>query len=145
MILKRILGFLAIGFFVFACKNDDDQDTIEAAPPRPLSEVAAEDDAKIQEYLKTHYYNYDEFETPSDSFNYRMVVRTIPEGNDSLIPLLDQAEKKIVNLSSSSLNLEGEESVPHTIYYIEARGGVGASPTEVDSVFLRYRGVTIRF
>src|SRR5690606_19607680 len=37
----------------------------------------------------------------------------------------------------------GEEDVPHTLYYIEARAGGGGSPTFADSTLLTYKGAML--
>ncbi|MDT7829914.1 FKBP-type peptidyl-prolyl cis-trans isomerase [Pricia sp. S334] len=138
--MSRVAALFAVGLLVISCNNDD-EGAPPPVPPRPLAEVAAEDEAKIQEYLNTHYYNYEDFENPTEDFDYRVVVKKIPEGDTLLKPLSMQTASKTVHLSSSDLNLEGDEqNIEHKMYFLKAREGVGESPTEVDSVFLRYEG-----
>ena len=58
---KGVILFIAVFVIISSCNNDDSTN-VEVIPPRPLAEVEAENDATIIEYLKTHYYNYEEFE-----------------------------------------------------------------------------------
>lgn len=139
MTVNRILLVFFLMITVLSCKNDDEGTVV--TPPRPLSEVAVENEAEIQEYLTTHYYNYEEFENPPVGFDYRVRVDVIPEGNTDLLPLSDFAVKETILLSSEDLGLEdGETDVPHFWYHLSARDGEGIYPTVVDSVYIRYEG-----
>ncbi len=143
MTLNRIPTFLLLLFLIVSCKNDDAA-APAPEPPRPLSEVALEDEAKIQEYLNTHYYNYQDFDSVPANFDYKIRVQKISEGDTSRISLADQVDSTIIRLSSSDLGLDGaEENIEHKLYYLKARAGVGEKPTEVDSVFLRYEGMLL--
>ena len=140
MTVPRILVVFFLMITVLSCKKDDDAGaTVE--PPRPLSEVAVENEAEIQEYLKTHFYNYDEFTNPPENFDYKIKIEEIPEGDTEKLPLSDFVEREEVLISSENLGLEdGEINIPHYLYYLPARAGVGPSPTVVDSIYLRYEG-----
>ena len=78
-----IAGLLILG----SCKNDDDA-IGEIVPPRLLSEVTEEDDAEIIEFLKTHFYNEDEFETPPEGFDFKIRFDTIAALNDQFMIVL---------------------------------------------------------
>lgn len=139
MTAPRILAVFFLMITVLSCNKDDD--SVETEPPRALSEVSVENEAEIQEYLKTHYYNYDEFATPPENFDYKIKIEEIPEGDTEKLPLSDFVEREEILLSSEDLALEdGEVNVPHYMYYLSARDGVGPSPTVVDSIYLRYEG-----
>ncbi len=143
MTMSRIATFLLLLFLIVSCENDDTAAPVPE-PPRPLSEVAMEDEAKIQEYLKTHYYNYQDFDSVPANFDFKIRVQEISEGDTSRISLANQVESKIIRLSSSDLGLDGaEENIEHKLYYLRARAGVGEKPTEVDSLFLRYEGMLL--
>ena len=137
MIRNRFIILLAAVAVFWSCNNDDDNNvTIE--PPRPLDEVLGEDEDEIQEYLNTHYYNYAEFENPPADFDYKIVLKEIPEGDTTgIIPLKDQVSSKTVQVDGIA---EDEASLSHTYYYLEAREGVGGMPTVADSVFIKYQG-----
>lgn len=138
--MNRIIVLFVFSSVFWSCKNDD-ADVAQPDPPRALSEVVSEDEAEIQEYLKTHYYNSEDFINPTEDFNYRVVVKKIPDGDTIKTPLSNQMESKTVHISSSDLSIDGDEqNIEHTIYFLKARQGVGENPTEVDSVFLRYEG-----
>lgn len=137
----RIFVSLALAVTLFSCKNDDDGSGVEEVPPSLLSDVAPEDDAEIKEFLNTHFYNYEDFETPPEGFDYKIVIDTIAGENADKDPMMEYAQSITVNVSSSHLGLSaGEEDVPHTLYYIEARRGGGGSPTFADSTLVRYQG-----
>ena len=43
-----------------SCRPNDEED---AEPPRDYLEQSLEDDQKLVQYLKSHYYNYNDFNT----------------------------------------------------------------------------------
>ncbi len=139
-----IFVFLALAFTFFSCKNDDDSGVVEV-PPKLLSEVSPEDDAKIKEFLNTHFYNYEDFETPPEGFDQKIVIDTIAGENADKTPMMEFAQSVTVNVSSSHLGLSaGEEDVPHKLYYIEVKqGGAEKSPTYADSTLISYRGALL--
>lgn len=139
MIMSRITAFFILGFLIVSC-NKDEEGAPPPTPPRPLAEVAAEDEAKIQEYLRTHFYNYQEFDSVPENFDFKIKIQKIPDGNTSLKPLSDYVDSIIVEVPPSYFLLEDEKSVPHTLYYLKAREGVGEGLTVADSAFVRYEG-----
>ena len=142
MILKRSMLLVVLVASIWACNNDDDLN-VEVVPPRLLSEVEAENDADIKEYLETHFYNYEDFQNPPPGFDFRIVFDTIAGDNAGKIPLMNQVEQKQVVVNSDEFGLSEEETVTHTYYYFVARDGEGESPTVADSVFVRYRGTLL--
>ncbi|MAU72340.1 MAG: hypothetical protein CML04_09610 [Pseudozobellia sp.] len=141
MIVNRIIVLLGFVGILCSCNNDDDN-TQSVEPPRPLSEVLAEDEAEIQEYLKTHYYNYEDFESPSEDFDYKIVLKEIPEDDTTNIrPLSEFIETLEVKVPSSFFLIEGEEeTVVHNLYYVIARQGIGDALTVADSAYVSYQG-----
>ena len=140
----RMLFFLGVISLVFSCGNDDDPD-FEVIPPRQLSEVVTEDAAALQEYLQTHFYNYEDFENPPAGFDFRIVLDTIAGDNATKVPLIDRPELQslTISVSSEDFNLEDDETVDHTMFYLIARDGVGDIPTIADSTFVRYEGTLL--
>ena len=129
-------------FAAWSCKKDDGS-SVEIIPPRLLTEVQPEDDAKIKAFLETHFYNYEEFENPPVDFDYKIRLDTLAGDNAGKTALIDMDElkKNTIDISSEQLNIDTEEeSVSHTYYYLVARQGSGPKPTVVDSVFLKYEG-----
>jgi len=144
MNIKRFLLLTLTFMAIWSCKKDDGDD-FEVIPPRLLSEVTAENDAEILAYLKTHFYNYEDFEEPIDEgFDLRIRIDTIAGANADKKSLFEDAEAQVIKVSSSDLGLDAEEvDVEHTLYYIVAREGVGQNPTPVDSVYLKYQGMRL--
>ncbi|MER3374721.1 MAG: hypothetical protein RIM83_08815 [Allomuricauda sp.] len=138
---------------IFLSCNNDDDGGVERVPPRALSEVAPENDNDIQEFLQTHFYNYEEFQSPPANFDYKIKIDTIAGDNAGKTPLSDMVRSTTVKISSNQLSLDtDEDDVPHKLYYLSARPtfeelddmganpAVGAYPTVADSVYVRYEG-----
>ena len=137
---KFVVGFLVL-VIAWSCKKDDDEDVV-IVPSRALSEVAAENDAEIREYLETHFYNYDEFENPAAGFDFKIKLDTIEGENLDKTPLIEQVKSKTVNVSSEEFLLNSDEvDIPHKYYYLVVRENEEESfPTIADSTFVRYEG-----
>lgn len=140
----RLVVPLLITIFLGSCNNDDDRPVAELVPPRLLSEVVVEDDAELQEFLKSHFYNYEDFEEPIDP-GFDMIVRidTIAGDNADKRPLWDDVQTENILVESSDLGLDDEEEIQHTLYYVVVRDGVGGSPTFADNTVLRYEGTLL--
>ena len=125
--------FLCFAIALVSCNNDDDDGVVEV-PPRLLAEVATEDHETIKEFLNTHFYNYEDFDTPPSDFDYKIVIDTIAGENAGKKPLMEDAVPLTIKVSSNQFGLSEEETdVEHTYYYIEVREGEGGSPTYADS------------
>ena len=138
--MNRVL-LLIIGVgLIWSCKKDDGPQP-EIVPPRTLAEVIAEDDAEITAYLQTHFYNYEEFESPPADFDYKIVIDTIAGENADKTPLSNQMTSKTIKRSASHFGLStGEDDIEHTMYYLEARQGIGETLSVADSTYVRYEG-----
>ena len=141
--MQVLRGIITVGLIalLFSCSNDDDGGII-SAPPRLLSEVVIEDEAALQEYLSTHFYNYEDFENPPPDFDYRIILDTIANENADKIALIDRPELQslTITVDSEVFNLDDGETVDHTMYFLSARNGASGSPTAADSTFLKYEG-----
>lgn len=122
---------------LMGCSNDDDGGIVEV-PPRTLAEVAPEDEAAIQEFLQTHFYNYEEFENPPADFNYRIVIDTIAGANADKTPLSQQVATAQLTVLPEEFTLDDQASVTQSFYYLVAREGGGTQPTIGDSVLVNY-------
>ncbi len=139
MTMSRIVSFLVLGFLIVSCKKDD-EGAPQPAPPRPLAEVAVEDEAKIQEYLETHFYNYEEFDSIPENFDFKIKIDTIAGNNSDKTSLAEDMTSETITVSSSDLGLSEGGDVPLKYYYLIARKGQGGSPTVADSTFFKYEG-----
>ncbi len=140
MNINRILFLFLLVTSVWSCKKDDGGVDVITIPPRSLSEVALENDAEIQEYLSTHFYNYEEFASPPADFDYKIVIDTLVGDDADKTPMIDQVSSETLEVSSDEFELNDDETAMHTVYYLSAREGAGESPTVADSTFLRYEG-----
>lgn len=120
-----------LAFLVFSCDNDDDN-TPEPIPPRDRGEQAIEDDQALIEYLSTHFYNYEEFEDPSENFDYVVKFDTIAGFNSDKTPIIESDK-----LVTKTVNYQG---VDQQLYILKVREGEGQKPTFADSTFVTYRG-----
>lgn len=137
--MSRIVAFLVLGFLIVSCKKDDDAAPLPE-PPRPLAEVAVEEEAKIQEYLKTHFYNYEEFDSIPENFDFKIKIDTIAGDNSNKTPLAEDMTSETITVSSTDLGLSDGGDVPLKYYYVVAREGQGGSPTVADSIFYKFEG-----
>jgi len=139
MQMPKPLFFIAVFLLLTACKKDGGND-VTRVPPRLLSDVAVEDETAIQEYLQTHFYNYEDFENPPADFDYQIILDTIAGDNSGKRPLADDVQSVTISVSSDEFDLSQEETVNEKLYYLVARQGIGENPTIADSVYVRYRG-----
>lgn len=113
MNIKSIVLIFALTFIVFSCKDDTQPFVFDHAGQAIL------DDAKLVEYLQTHYYD-----TTVDS------IKVVDSGQT---PFSDQV---------LTLNVV-ENEIDYKMYYIVSGQGVGYQPSEVDNVLVTYRGELI--
>ncbi len=137
MNLRKLTLSLLLGFVILAGCNDDD-DGFDAIPDRPRGEVYEEDIAEIEEFLRTHTYNYEDFDfenlyTNPSNDTFEVVFDTIIEGvNDDKDPLMDRPELlyKIVE----------DRGVDYKLYYLNVRQGDGNVVHFCDQAFVTYEG-----
>jgi len=139
MALKRLFCLLILMVVAWSCNNDDEGPDVIQVPPQTISETIIEDDAEIKAFLQSHFYNYEEFASPPDNFDFQISVDTIAGDNAGKIPLSDQVETTIISVNTD----EDVGVVPHTLYYLVVREGVGQSPTIGDNAFVRYEGTLL--
>mgnify|MGYP001823493917 CR=1 FL=1 len=143
---NQLIALFLVIIGVWSCRNDDDVLLdAETVPPRTMSEVAIEDDAEIMAFLQTHFYNYEEFENPPIDFDFVIKFDTIAGDNADKTPIISRPELKsvVIREESATFGREDGEEIDHTLYYLEARMGVGESPTIGDNVVLQYEGTLL--
>lgn len=140
MKMNRICTLFLTLIIFCSCRNDDGDDVI-IVPPLLLGDVVIDDDAELQEYFQTHFYNYEDFENPPANFDFKVVIDTIAGDNATKRPLLQDITSKTFLVSSDDFGLDVEETdIPHKLYFLEARAGQGEKPTIGDNTILRYEG-----
>lgn len=127
---KYLIGSFLAAAFVVSCDKDDD--STESFQERDRGEQEADDRAALEEYLETHFYNYEDFENPSADFDYVVRFDTINEANADKVPLIqsDLLERKTIT----------RDEIDYTIYILKVREGAEEQPTFADSTFITYRG-----
>lgn len=150
-----ILVVVLVG--LFSCKKDEETVSVYIVP---LAEQEPIDDAALVEFLTTHYYNEEEFVTPSNypNFNYDIEFyfdETIDgedaNGDNSVdsnqivdgytrTALIDLVETKVITI----------DDVDHNLYILRAKQGFAGDvnqdavqPKFCDSVFLNYKGQSL--
>lgn len=135
MNLRKISALFFLFLVVFtSCNNDDD--AVTTIPPRDKTEVYIEDLAEIEEFLETHFFNYEDFDF-ADSYsvandNFKIVFDTIAGVNSDKISIMDspQLEFKFVE----------DSGVDYKLYYLNVRKGLGNEIHFCDQAFVTYEG-----
>lgn len=131
MRLKKLFLICATISIAFSSCNKDDDNT-PTFEERDRGEQAVEDDEQLVEFLSSHFYNYEEFENPSEGFDYRIEFDTIAGENADKTSLFDSEDliKKSVT----------RDDVEYTLYILKVREGEGDRPTSADSTLVAYTG-----
>ncbi len=135
--MKKIVPLLIVLIAVaYGCKKDDDSVDPNFIPARDRGEEAPLSTAIIEEYLETHFYNYEEFENPPEGFDYQIRFDTIAGDNADKIPLMSQ-------VASKNVKDRMDTSVTYKLYYLNAIQGSGEQPNFPDLVTVSYAGTYI--
>ncbi len=141
---SRLVVYFLTFWVIVSCRDDDgDINPGTVVPPQTLAETQMENDAEILAFLQTHFYNYEEFETPPAGFNFKIKFDTIAGANSDKLPLIDFVETQTIKEVSATFGRDDEEEVDHILYYLTARLGEGDeenSPTIGDNTVLQYEG-----
>ena len=116
----------------FSCKKEE----VEVEPPRDVGEQALTDEQSLEDFLSTHFYNYEDFEDLN--VQPKLQIDTLSGENARKIPLIEQVRKEIIRVKVSDGSI-----VDHSIYTLIAREGNGTSPSSVDSTYLSYEGILL--
>lgn len=125
-----VLGLLS-AVSLTSCNKDDDGG-VDPIPVRDRGEQELTDQEAIDNYLDTHFYNYEEFENPSADFDYVVRFDTISGDNSDKTPLRNSellTEKKVTY-----------QEVEYTMYVLKVREGEGDQPKPSDSTYVTYQG-----
>lgn len=131
---KAKIIFVFIFLSILSCGPDDEDPNV--TPPRDRGEEALVAQAEIEDFLATHFYNYEDFENPPADFDFKIILDTIGGDNSDKTPLIDQVEFKTVNDRL-------EEDVSYKLYYLVALQGLGAPPEFPDIAIVNYEGMDI--
>lgn len=129
--MMKKLNFAVLFTFAFlsivSCKDDDDNRIVV----RDRTEVYTEDLTKLQQFLDTHFYNYEDFAAIAPGADFTIVFDTIANANAGKIPLSSQVISRVLN----------RDGIDYTYYVLNVRQGGGAlQPTFADSTLVSYEG-----
>lgn len=116
---------------IVSCKKEDDGFTF--VPARDRDEEAPVSVGIVEEFLQTHFYNYEEFQNPPSGFDYIIKFDTIAGDNAGKTPLIDQVEFKVVPDRIA-------DGVTYKLYYLKVVEGGGEKPKFPDVTTLTYEG-----
>ena len=71
-----------------SCKKEE-----EITPPRDVAEQVSEEEVKLEEFLSSHFYNYEQFQ--SSDIPIEISIDTIAPPNDKKTALINQVVKKM--------------------------------------------------
>lgn len=150
MKIKNICWIVCMVTAIWSCSSDDNRGLpeVEFVPPRLLSEQVDQDDADLVAFLKTHFYNYEDFQSPAADFDYRVRFDTISGDNSDKISIFDSGQlagvefgTEIISVNSAEFQRTDDEVLDHKLYYLVARqGGSETTPTIGDDYIVRYEG-----
>ncbi|MDC8006390.1 hypothetical protein POV27_20220 [Aureisphaera galaxeae] len=134
----KLLATITLTILTFlSCRNDDGN--IEFVPARDRGEEVAASTAIIEDYLQTHFYNYEEFETPPADFDFKIRFDTIAGDNSDKISLFDHE-----NLNFKMVPDRVDDGVEYKLYYLNvSQGGGTTSPEFPDITVVTYEGTWI--
>ncbi|NJW54371.1 FKBP-type peptidyl-prolyl cis-trans isomerase, partial [Salinimicrobium oceani] len=137
MNLKKFLFLPVFAAALFISCDKDDEGSEEVVPPRDRGEQEIEDQAALEAFLDTHFYNYEDFQNPPADFNYRIEIDTIDAANAEKTPL---SQSPLLETKTFTL-----ENVEYTIYLLKVREGAADQyqPKFSDSTFVSYSGTLL--
>ena len=127
---KKLFFLFPVLLFFIQCNKDDN--TSPSYTIRDYSEQVLVDQDLLETYLKTHTYNYENFNNESD---IKIKLDTITD-DSSRLSLFEQASIKTVDVTDTD-----GQTTSHNLYYIIAREGSNRRPSVADSVYVSYNGM----
>ena len=138
--MKKVFYLLPISLitlmFVQSCGSDDSEPD-NFIPARDRGDEAPLSTAIVEEYLRTHFYNYEEFQNPPADFDYVIDFDTIAGDNADKTPLIEQVESKTVRDRVT-------QGVTYDLYFLKVEQGGGEDMPEFPDIStITYTGVYI--
>ncbi|WGF92637.1 FKBP-type peptidyl-prolyl cis-trans isomerase [Aequorivita marisscotiae] len=129
--IKYAFALLVVMLVVtVSCKKNED-DGPEPPPPRDRSVEATRAQDEIETFLKTHFYNYEDFQT--DPENFKIKFDTIAGDNAGKTPLFEQVD--FIEVADVI-----DTDVTYKLYYLNVREGGGDKPHFSDYTINTYEG-----
>ncbi|RSK39365.1 FKBP-type peptidyl-prolyl cis-trans isomerase [Mangrovimonas spongiae] len=133
----RKISLAIIGSLIILSSCSEDEDSAPVISVRDKAEVYEENIAEIEEYLSTHFYNYEEFNFDDiygvDNDDFQIIFDTIAGVNSDKTPLIDQVEYKLVEY----------DDIEYKLYFLKVREGMGEDLHATDEAYLNYQGINL--
>jgi len=107
-------------------------------PPRDLVEQRTVDNDSLVAFLGSHYYNYEEYQSAASDEFVDFKIDSIGDTGKTALIDDENLTEHIVQVKDSDGNF-----IEHTMYVLNIRDGVGASPSVADSVYISYKGMLL--
>ena len=106
---KKLLFLIPLFLILTHCKKDDDEPEYVI---REYSDQVNVDHLLIEDYLRTHTFNYDDF---NNQTNIDVKIDTLTDSNSNKKSLYELSNVKTIDVIDSN-----GENVSHNLYYINA-------------------------
>lgn len=127
--MNNIYKILSVVVFCVILASCSKSSTDDATPLRDYAEQYASDLASIESYIDTHYLTYD------SDYNVTFDTLLTTSGHSSI-------------RTDSSFHLGDttvvEDGINYKVYFIKFREGAQRRPTQVDSVYVSYKGTKLK-
>jgi FKBP-type peptidyl-prolyl cis-trans isomerase FkpA len=133
--LKYSIYVLIVIFVCISC-NDDDDDEFVLVPERDRAEQQLADNDSIVNYLSTHYYNSDFFQTGVDHKYTDIIITELEEGEN--VP----AGHTLLFEDVETFTTEYVET-DYEYYILRLNQGGGDAPKFTDFLRVRYEGTSV--
>lgn len=139
MSLRKISFFILSFVLVFsACKKDDDSTESVIEEVRDRAEQQVIDDATLQEYLETHYYNKSAFDGNLNPKISDLSITEVPED----ITISSDADSLLINVVETKTVDFADTDYKVYIFRINQGGGL-ESPKFTDNIDVIYEGFSL--
>ena len=113
---SNLLAFFILFFIIYACSSDSSEDDLSSLPPNEVGPQYIKENDSIIDFLKNHFYNYEDFQNLSPSAQIELKIDSITGDNSNKIALFEQVTTKSIDILD-----ENDEIVSHNLYYIITR------------------------
>ena len=130
MLNKFLFGISLIStLLIVSCKKNDNNSPT-ATPPRDVTEVRNENNAAIENFLKTHSLTY----SSTASFDAKVTFATTTNTTNAI---WGNSDLKKLELDVYDDN---NNKIRHKLYYMILQQGTGTTTTIADLVYVNYKG-----
>lgn len=130
------LHTISIFFILIFCSCKKDESNQSAIPLNDLTEQYIIENDSIVQFMKSHFYNYQDFENITSYDSSDIIFDSIVGDNINKTPIFDQVSTIQIGIKD-----ENDQIVNHNLYYHIIRHGKGENPSVADSVFVSYQGL----